>query len=215
MTTWAILSDVHGRGDRLKRVLDDAHVQGAARFLALGDIASTYALDLLDAVEAECVFGNWEASGLRGLPAPYRNWVARWPALARRDSFCAAHASPVWPVGLEIAGVVDYLRARSQHWSVLFPSLQRFEDARWAAFAELEAADVAIFFHGHTHTQEAWRWTSGGAPLYVDGSRPQFTIEPDERWLIGVGSVGDPHDGSGACYALFDDVARQVHWRRV
>ncbi len=215
MTLWAILSDVHGRGDRLTRALADARVQGATAILALGDIGSTYALDLLDGAEAKCVFGNWEASGLRGLPASYRNWVVRWPAQAQFDGFCAAHASPVWPAGLEIVQVVEYLRMWSLHWTALFPSLQRSEDARLAAWAELDAAGLAIFFHGHTHIQEAWCWTPGGAPVRMNDSGTGFAIQADERWLIGVGSVGDPHDGGGACYALYDAMARRVTWRRV
>lgn len=215
MTLWAILSDVHGRGDRLTRALADARVQGATTILALGDIGSTYALDLLDAAAAKCVFGNWEASGLRGLPASYRNWVVRWPAQAQFDGFCAAHASPAWPAGLEIMQVVEYLRARSLHWTALFPSLQRSEDARLAALTELEAAGLAVFFHGHTHVQEAWCWTPGGALSRVDSSRTEVVIQTDERWLIGVGSVGDPHDGGGVCYALYDAATRKVTWRRV
>lgn len=215
MALWAILSDVHGRGDRLARALADARGQGATTILALGDIGSTHALDLLDAAEARCVFGNWEASGLRGLPASYRNWVMRWPALAQANGFCAAHASLVWPAGLEIVQVVEYLRARSLHWTELFPSLQRSEEARWAALTELEAAGQAVFFHGHTHCQEAWCWTLGSAPVRVDGSRTEFVIQADERWLIGVGSVGDPHDGGGVCYALYDPAAHKVTWRRV
>lgn len=213
MTLWAFLSDVHGRGDRLKRVLADGVAQGATRFLGLGDIASLNALDQLNALGAQNVFGNWEASGLRGMPMPYRGQVARWPAQLRVDSFWAAHASPVWPAGLGISGVVDYLRAQQTHWTTLFPSLQRSDSARWAALAELEAADASIFFHGHTHIQEAWRWMPGDAPRRVEGS--DFTVAEGERWLVGVGSVGDPHDGGGACYTLYDEDARRVTWRRV
>ena len=121
MTLWALLSDVHDRGDRLKRVLSDAGAHGAARVLALGDIGGAPVLDLLDTAGATCVFGNWEASGLRGLPAPYRNWVARWPAQLRADGFWAAHASPVWPAGLAIAGVVDYLRGAQPALDRRFP----------------------------------------------------------------------------------------------
>lgn len=213
MTLWAFFSDVHGRGDRLKRALADATAQGAARILGLGDIASTHALDLLNALDAQNVFGNWEASGLRGMPMPYRGQLTRWPAQLRADSFWAAHASPVWPAGLGITGVVDYLRVQQSHWSALFPSLQRSDDARWAALAELEAANVTVFFHGHTHVQEAWRWVPGSAPHRLEGV--DFTVDDGERWLVGVGSVGDPHDGGGICYTLYDDSARRVMWRRV
>lgn len=215
MTLYALLSDVHGRSDRLTRVLADARAQGAVHILALGDIASLRAFELLDAAGATCVFGNWECSGLRGLPVPFRGWVARWPALAQMDGFWAAHATPVWPAGLEIAHVVQHLRRHQIHWTALFPSLQRSEEARWAAFAELEAANVPVFFHGHTHIQEAWRWPAGAAPVRVDGAQGELTLDEGERWLVGVGSVGDPHDGGGACYALYDSIARRVTWRRV
>jgi hypothetical protein len=217
MTIWAILSDVHGRGDRLKRVLADAESHGAARVLALGDIGGVPALNALDEAGATCVFGNWEASGLRGLPPYQRGWVGRWPAGYRANGVWAAHASPVWPAGLSIAGVVDYLRERQWHWTVLFPSLLHSEKARWDALAELEAADVRVFFHGHTHVQEAWRWEPGGVPHRVDGDRLTggLTIDSGARWLVGIGSVGLPHDGDGACYALYDEAARQITWRRV
>ena len=214
--TWAILSDVHGRGDRLKHVLADAETHGASHVLALGDIGGVPALNALDRVSANCVFGNWEASGLRGLPPFYRGWVGRWPPSYRADGLWAAHASPVWPEALGIAGVVDYLRERQWHWTALFPSLQRSEQARWDALAELEAEDVQIFFHGHTHVQEAWCWLPGGVPQRVAGDGlTGLTIKDGERWLVGVGSVGSPHDGDGACYALYDEAARQVTWRRV
>jgi len=210
---WAILSDVHGRGDRLKRVLADAEARAASHVLALGDIGDLPTLKILDRAGATCVFGNWEASGLRGLPPLYRGWVGRWSPAFRVDGLWAAHASPVWPETLGIAGVVDYLRERQWHWTALFPSLQRSEQARWDALAELEAADVRIFFHGHTHVQEAWRWVPGGVPERVDGDG--FAIDDGSRWLVGVGSVGTPHDGDGACYALYDEATQRVTWRRV
>lgn len=211
---WAILSDVHGRGDRLARVIADARAAGAERFLSLGDVGGTAALDLLDAVDAQCVFGNWEASGLRGMSQPYRGMVGRWPAHYRANGLWAGHASPVWPTGLGIAGVVDYLRQHDLHWLALFPSLQNSEAARWAALAEMEAAQAPVFFHGHTHIQEGWLWRPNAAPERLTGSA--YRIEDaGARYLIGVGSVGLPHDGSGACYVLYDDAAQRVEWRRV
>ena len=55
---WAIFSNIHGRGDRLKRVLADAEAHGASQVLALGDIGDVPALNTLDRPEATCVFGN-------------------------------------------------------------------------------------------------------------------------------------------------------------
>ena len=211
---WAILSDIHGRSGPLRRVLADAADRGASQYLCLGDIGGTTALDLLVEAQVTCVFGNWEASGLRGMDKPYRGLVGRWPAQFQADGLWAAHASPVWPDGLAITGVVEYLRQHDLHWLALFPSLQRSDEARCAALAELEAAGATAFFHGHTHVQEAWLWRPDATLGCVEG--PGFLVEDNgSRYLIGVGSVGNPHDGDGACYALYDDVARRVEWRRV
>lgn len=218
MTLWAFLSDVHGRGDRLARVLADIGKRPGARVVALGDIAGTPALEALHRVGAQCVFGNWEASGLRGLPAPYRSWVARWPAVMQEADFWVAHASPVWPENLAIGGVVEHLRTRGLQWMNLFPSMQHSEAGRAAAFAALESAGAALFFHGHTHTQEAWRLAPGESPQRFEAGGQkdaELILDADARWLVGVGSVGDPHDGPGACYALYEPEARRLIWRRV
>jgi predicted phosphodiesterase len=218
MTLWALLSDVHGRGDRLARVLADLRVQGAERILVLGDVGGPIPLSLLDRTGALCVFGNWEASGLRGLPPPYRSWVGRWPAILRLDGFVAGHASPVWPDNLSIGGVVEHLRARNLHWTQLFPSLQHSESSRTAAFTALGESSSTVFFHGHTHVQEAWRLLEGELPHRIEYAASEggvLQLGEDERWLIGVGSVGDPHDGPGTHYALYDSTARRLTWRRV
>jgi len=214
MTIWAILSDVHSRGDRLSRVLSDADAHGASRILSLGDLGGTHGLEQLNQAGAQHVFGNWEASSLRGMPQPYRGQVACWTAQVRSDDFCAAHASPVWPDGLVIGDVVDYLRARALHWTALFPSLSRSPEARSAALAALAATGVAVFFHGHTHIQEAWAWAPGGAPQRLAGS--SLTLPDDgTHVLVGVGSVGEARDGPEARYVLYDAARRQVTWRRV
>jgi len=211
---WAILSDIHGRVDRLARVLADAAEAGVTCFLSLGDVGGVGPLDMLADIGARCVFGNWEASGLRGMAQPYRGWVARWHAHYREDGLWAGHASPVWPAGLEITQVVDFLRRHDLRWMDLFPSLCHSETARWEAFAELEATQASVFFHGHTHVQEAWHWQSDGALTRIAG--PAFTLaDMGDRYLVGVGSVGMPHDGRGACYVLYEDEARVVEWRRV
>lgn len=192
----------------------DAGAQRVERVLALGDIGSGSPLNILNDAGAEFVFGNWEASGLRGMPQPFRGQVAQWPAQRRADDFVAAHASPVWPDDLPVSGVVDYLRSHALHWLALFPSMYHSADARWAAFLELEACAASVFFHGHTHIQQAWTWKPGESMTELEG--PSFLIPTDGcRVLVGVGSAGDARDGPGACYALYDDEERRVTWRRV
>ncbi len=158
----------------------------------------------------------WQLGGI-GAPRSGAALPERVDALGAvlGGDFCAAHASPVWPDGLTITDVVDYLREHGLHWMALFPSLQRSEESRWAALAELEAAQVPLFFHGHTHVQEAWLWAPDTSLKRLSDS--SFTVPADgSRVLVGVGSVGEPQDGAGACYVcILMESERKVTWRRV
>jgi len=71
-----------------------------------------------------------------------------------------------------------------------------------------------LLFVGHTHIPcviddrlHCW---------YPSDDEPVFTIDPDKKYLINTGSVGQPRDGdSRASYALFDEQKNTVTWRRV
>ena len=80
---WAILSDVHGRGRPLEACSGRRRSSRRTHVLALGDIGDVRALTRLIGPGQRVCFGNWEASGLRGLPSVYRGWVGRWPAAFR------------------------------------------------------------------------------------------------------------------------------------
>ncbi len=71
----------------------------------------------------------------------------------------------------------------------------------------------ALAFHGHTHVQQAWsyidrRWqqTNGPAEFALECG----TESDPARYLIGVGSAGEPQDGRALRYALYDDSAECV-----
>jgi diadenosine tetraphosphatase ApaH/serine/threonine PP2A family protein phosphatase len=106
-----------------------------------------------------------------------------------------------------------YRQQHGLHWLSLFPPLDRDTGARWRALATLEAAGARVAFHGHTHVQEAWRWKPGG---WLERLRAtEFDLLADgSRYLVGVGSVGSPRDGDGACYALWTP-SRRVSLMRV
>jgi len=86
----------------------------------------------------------------------------------------------------------------------------------------LQKAAVPVTFFGHTHLQGFFS-TDGSE---MDGFRPVYTtvgqsetvvfsLEPDMRYLINPGSVGQPRDGDWrAAFALFDSEARSVTFCR-
>lgn len=93
-----IFSDLHNLAAGFQSVSIYAEQQNADQLLYLGDLGSDPALlAALHSREIACIFGNWEVSGLRHLPARWAEWVAQWPAQINIDGICYTHATPTPP----------------------------------------------------------------------------------------------------------------------
>ena len=218
---YAIFSDLHDNRAALQAVIDDATAHVANRLLYLGDVGSDPRLfAALRERSIPCTFGNWEVIGLRRMARDQAEWVGGWPATLRAGGALCAHATPDLP-----ATVTDTRGAHAFMMNVggvngLFPRLHLDEDALWQAFARLEVEGVQLFFHGHTHVQMAFRWNSVGGkgePLRQITAPGVLRLEPSPavRYVIGVGSAGQPMDGRQGRYVLYDDTAQVVILRRL
>ncbi len=209
---YAILSDIHGNLLALEQALADARHHDAATVLCLGDVGSDACLDRLRQVGAQMVFGNWEVSQWGNLGQDNQAWVCSLSPMLASDSFLAVHAAPWWPEGLSnVKDFLDYVLQQGVKWRVLFPYLDRDEDARWQAVAELENAERRTLFHGHTHVQRAYRVGPTGHMTKL--RQPQFTVDRRARYIVGVGSLDRPEDSPAPKYALYDDETATVYLR--
>jgi predicted phosphodiesterase len=209
---YAILSDIHGNQLALERALADANLQRAEAILCLGDVGSDACLDRLRQAGAGLTFGNWEVSQWGYLRQDNQAWVRGLSPMLAGEGFLAVHAAPWWPEGLStVEDFMNYILQQGVKWRVLFPYLDRDEDARWQAVAELEQADRSILFHGHTHVQMAHR--AGPRGRMVRLRQREFTLDGRARYVVGVGSVGRPEDDLAPKYALYDDGTASVRLR--
>lgn len=213
MTTIAIISDVHGNVEALRRAIEDARAQGVTTFVHLGDLGDGEAHEVLATVHPRSVVGNWEVSAWRTLPPRWREEVRQWPFSFHEGEAVFAHASPVWP--REVVTLDDAMRYVEAHgsWFALFPALHQDEDARWDVYAYLQEHGARVLFHGHTHVQKAWAFTLENRERALSG--PEISLEEGHLYIIGVGSVGRPMDGPGVCYALWDREGQCVRYRRL
>lgn len=79
---------------------------------------------------------------------------------------------------------------------------------------EMLAEVPRLGFNGHTHHPVAI--DSGGTCIYPPDNYSPLHLQPDTRYLINVGSVGQPRDlDTRACYLLHDEHANTIQWRRV
>lgn len=209
-----MLSDVHGNLEALQAVLADAAPLTDA-CVCLGDVVG-YGADPVACVEilaeraVALVSGNhdygvagrtdpawfnpyaraaltWTASRL---PEDHRAWLGARPLVAEIDDATLVHASPRQPEEW------DYLYTASDGWDA------------FAAFA------TRLCFVGHSHRPRVWSLGSSGPDW--DPAPGDVVLEAGRRYVVNVGSVGQPRDRDPrAAYAIWDVGARQVSLRRV
>ena len=211
---YAILSDIHGNLEALDAVLADAASRADA-ILCLGDIVG-YGADPVACIErvaerAELVIAGNHEHGVAGLLAldwfndwaraaaewtrgrldlDHLSWLAGRPLVGHTDDATLVHASPDRPAEWE------YLVSADDGYGV------------FAAFA------TRVCFVGHSHRPGAWSLGSSGRAHEPDATA--IELERGRRYLINVGSVGQPRDRDPrAAYALWDVDGRRVTIRRV
>jgi diadenosine tetraphosphatase ApaH/serine/threonine PP2A family protein phosphatase len=80
------------------------------------------------------------------------------------------------------------------------------------AAASFSKQTTDLCFFGHTHTPRAYIKDSSVVGLPFD----QLVLEPDKKYFVNAGSVGQPRDGDWrAAYVVFDQEKRLIQLRRL
>jgi diadenosine tetraphosphatase ApaH/serine/threonine PP2A family protein phosphatase len=211
---YAILSDVHGNLEALQAVLADSAGRADA-LLCLGDTVG-YGADPAPCLEAVAeralavVAGNHEWGVTGRLPL---GWFNRWARAAlawtraRLDGDQRAWLGAL-PLRREVedATLVHASPAEPEEWDYLLTA----DDG----FRVFGAFETRWCFVGHSHVPGAWSLGSSGPEHHP---RPtSFAAERGRRYLVNVGSVGQPRDTDPrAAYAIWEPGAGRVEIRRV
>ena len=210
----AILSDVHANLEALQAVLKVVDERGAGRILCLGDVVGYGASpnECLDLIRERCKFvllGNHDSASSGGPEAARFNpnakaaalWTAKvlthqnrdylrgLPLSQRAEPYFYVHASPAAP----------------RDWEYIF---DRFDAEPQFQFFKEHAC-----FIGHTHQPAIFERTSTGCE-HLAPAKLQF--DPAHRYIVNVGSVGQPRDRDPrACFLLLDEPAGTIDFERV
>jgi predicted phosphodiesterase len=214
----AIISDIHANLEALTVVLQDIRAKDIDRILCLGDVIG-YGPDPVACIDLAADFdlilrGNHEEAVISG--AFGFNPVAKEAVDWTRDqlkpkwhSFALKRAR--WDLIRELPLTYTESNLFFVHGSPRDPTMEYIlKSDTEDLFGEIPQKIKEIFdmiewacFVGHTHTpgvitQESRFYT----PVEVGGS---FELSSDEKYIINVGSVGQPRDGDNrACYVIFD-----------
>jgi diadenosine tetraphosphatase ApaH/serine/threonine PP2A family protein phosphatase len=192
---------------------------GASGLVCLGDLVG-YGADPVPCVEAvgeravAIVAGNHEHGALGLLDLEWFNPVAREAALWTRDVLGPDHRRylEALPLRAEVgdATLVHASPRDPEEWEYLVSAEDGFE-----VFGDF---DTRLCFVGHSHRPGVWSLGSSG-PDYdpsAGGSARSTALEPGRRYIVNVGSVGQPRDRDPrAAYAVWDQERRTVAIRRV
>lgn len=205
----------------------DIKAQGATRIVCLGDVVGYGGapLETIAKIKSSCeivLLGNHDDALLRENMALYFNEWARtaidWTRCQLDASFKVVEMYDfMHSLEREMSEMTDsdgvsynivHASPRQPQTEYLLPTLQPDSEPLQANFAALQH-DVC--FYGHTHHPGYFTPGKQFVPAVENDS---LEIADGEKYLINVGSVGQPRDRNPElCYALLD--GRRLRWRRV
>ena len=200
----AVISDIHANLEALQAVLDHANTAGVNDYVCLGDIVGYNAdpdacVDVIrNMPNMRCILGNHDAMAVGEGPLLGINAQAHAAITWTREKLGAERK--VWLAGLPM--IIADADATYCHASLDEPSAWHYVNSSLDAARHFAHQETRLSFIGHSHMMFAW---------YEHGSTLARVVEAEvdtaigDRWLVSVGSVGQPRDHDPrAGYAVFD-----------
>lgn len=192
---YAIISDVHANLEALEVVLADISARRPDALLCLGDFVGygpdpVACVDRLRAHLAGAVVGNHDLAALEQIDISTFNALAQAAILWTREQLTD-------PVRRYLGGLPQKMTPDgflAVHGSLRDPVEEYIFDPLTAR-ASFDAAPFHFCVVGHTHVPAVYVQAGEavtGEPLLAD---QVLSLRPDRRYIINVGSVGQPRDG--------------------
>lgn len=210
---YAIFSDLHGNLDALEVALRSIERRGADKVICLGDVVG-YGADpngCVDVVRERCdvvILGNHDSAVVGTtstesftrraqistewtrdhLTEENREWLKALPLSWTGDRFRVVHSSPFEPM----------------EWHYILR--QSMADDAFKHFKE------RLCFMGHSHVPVIFRETGDEGEIPGES---EFQLDENDRYLINIGSVGQPRDGDPRlAYGFYDSERHAIEFVR-
>ena len=201
---YALLSDIHSNLEAFQSVIEDLEREQVEQVCFLGDIVGYGAdpdrcIDLLQGLTSRIVAGNhdWAAVGLTD--TTYFNPAAKSAIDWTSEQISPSHRKFLKKLPLTHMlppiQLVHATPSKPETWDYIF-SLREALDG-------FNHCEQQICFIGHSHSPVAFvENREGKVSLLPDSS---FQVRDEHRYIINVGSVGQPRDGDPrAAYGIYD-----------
>ena len=212
---YAIISDLHANKQAFKAVLTDIKSIGADQIICLGDVIGygprpAEVLELAYNNISYFVLGNHDAVVAKIMSPDCFNEKARrlidWTC-SQLDSKAAEffRAAPLLLTGENFRCVhAEFEEPRRFGYILDNP----------AALKSFDITEEQLLFVGHSHVPGIFVLGESGRPHWMHTQ--DFATEPVKRYIVNVGSVGQPRDADcRASYAILDTDTQGVLFRRI
>jgi len=217
---YLIVSDMHGNWDAFDTVLRKVDPKSFDTILVLGDLVGYGAAPnrVVDAVRRlpgnvvsihgnhdKVVAGIDDGSNFNFAALTAARWTAEH---LKPENLQFVRDLPEGPV--EVAPKVFIC-----HGSPLDEDTYVFSN--YDAYEVFEGFDAWVTFFGHTHIPSLFTRKSGNIEVGVlRGRQGEIQLDPECRYLINPGSIGQPRDRDPkASYLVYDDEKQLVTWHRL
>jgi predicted phosphodiesterase len=213
----AVISDIHANIEALEAVIADINRQKPDEIICLGDIVGYGANpnECIDLVKKTCsliILGNHDAAAVGLLSTDHFNVHAK--------------IAIDWTAENLLPDAKTFLRSlplRENKHSHAFVHATPYEPNMWYYITSLEEAafnfqffETVFCFVGHTHIPIIIVLENEKEVYVHQGVDIHYTDMKQARFLINVGSVGQPRDRNPKpCYGILDTDAGKFEYRRV
>jgi predicted phosphodiesterase len=213
-----IFSDVHANHEALSAVLEAYRRENIDAFYCLGDTVGyggspNECADLVREVSKVTILGNHDAAVSGRMDYSYYYEAARHALDAHAAVLSAENMS--WLKSLPYEH-----RLEDDNLLLCHGSPVRLEEFEYI-FAPEQARECLVIYDkighltliGHSHLCKVFALTRNG----VEELPPvDFELEPDKKYIVSVGSVGQPRDfDNRASYTVFDTEKKQFEFKRI
>jgi predicted phosphodiesterase len=233
----AVISDIHANAEALAEVFADISVTGAEKIAVLGDVVGygadpeicTRAIMVVSGDEPDggfapsellesangfrdalicAVMGNHDMGVLNDEILTVMRYEAVEAVLWQRKELSPEALSFHMARPLE----VEYGDAVFVHASPYRPEAFGYIVTHYDAAYVLQRVEGRLFFIGHTHDPAVFNEDG----IVNVGPGGKVLLDPEKRYIVNVGSVGQPRDGDPrSSYAIWDTERETVEFRRV
>jgi predicted phosphodiesterase len=212
---FALISDIHGNLEALTAVLKDVEKRHIEAVHCLGDVIGygSEPIKCLHLINQFCdikLLGNHEYVVLGKESEEAYTEVAKVSSQWTREQLTDKEMSMIASFGIDYMIEETYLVHASPYQPSEWHYVLSPDDAQ-VAFQHMPGK---ICFHGHTHVPIVFTYRENDIPR----RRVGHSFHPDEesRYLVNIGSVGQPRDNDPrASYVTYDTEAQEVGYHRV